>query len=241
MKKQTRTKAQVEVTPLTESFAGWAKLNATKVSDVELQVVKHEVTEVFEARKTEAQSKEAIGQHLRNLKEVLDPKRMFVSTIDYFFKMSRATAYRYMELAEIAESILPAPVFEAAIVRGTPIRKDVIAQNPPPNTTDPQKISAYLTKLEEMPQRRPVAALETDPEVLSKEIVNFAGLRFDRLRAANRDQKFLRKFTLEVVGMLLTKAGVDAKVEVSPTPIPESFIVHRGAPKKAEQPEKQAA
>jgi len=232
MKTRTRTKAQVEATPLTESFAGWAKLNATKLSDAEQQVVQHEVKAVLEARKSEAKSKEAIGLHLRNMKDILEPKRIFVSSIKYFFKWSRATAYRYMDLAEVAESILPGPVFEAAIERGTPIRKEVIAQNPPPNTTNPQKISEYLTKLEEMPIRRPQAALETNPEILAKEVVNFAGIRMDRLKASGKDARFMQSWTLNVVGMFLTKLGIAAELKVAPVAIPESFVVHRGAPRK---------
>lgn len=236
----TRTKAQVEVdSPITESFAGWAKLNATKISEEDQKVVMHEVEAVFEARKNEARSKEAIGQHLRKLKEILEPKRIFVSSIKYFFKMSRATAYRYMEMAEVAETILPGPVFEAAIERGTPIRKETIQQMPPPNTTDVAEISAYLSKLEELPQRRPQAALETDEEVLAKEIVNFAGTRIDRLKASNKDVD-VESFTKRVVALILTKAGIKTQQKVVPLDIPESYIVHRGAPRK-EQPDKKAA
>jgi len=229
---RTRTKAQTQETPLTESFADWAKQNATKVSEDDQKVVLQKVKAILHERKTLAQSEEAIGQNLREMKTILEPKRIFVSSIKYFFRWSKATAYRYMAKAEIAESMLPGPIFEAAIERGTPLKKELITQNPPPNTTDPQKISAYLDTLEELPQRRPQAALETDPEILAKEVLNFAGIRLSRLQASGRDLKFVHKWTLTLAGMLLTKAGVNAEVRLAPVAIPDSFIVHRGAPRK---------
>jgi len=233
----TRTKA---VKVPTASFADWAKLNADKIDEKQAETVQQEVQAVLEARKNEAKSKEAIGLHLRKIQEVLEPKHLFTASLKYFFNMSKATAYRYMELSEIAQVILPGPVFEAAIERGTRIRKDVIAQMPPPKTDDPEKISQYLDALDQQPQRRPQAALETDQEVLAKECVNFVGTRLDRLKANGVDTRTLKAFTKRVVSMILTKGGIEAEIKLAPVPIPEAFIVHRGAPRK-EQSEPKAA
>jgi len=234
----SRTKATESV--YSASFADWAKDYATNLSEDEIKIVKHEVGETLQARKHEFTSKEAIGSHLRKLREILEPKRIFVSSVKYFFNMSRATAYRYMGDSEIAQRMLPGPVYEAAIDRGVPLKKEVIEKNPPPQTDDPQKISAYLDTLVQMPQRRPQAALETDEEVLAKEIVNFVGSRIERVRASGKDTRQIKAFAKRVVGMILTKAGIDAELKLTPIAIPESFIVHRGAPRK-EQPEKVAA
>lgn len=208
--------------PLTESFAGWAKLNPE-----EQKKVKQEATLVIEARKLEGKSKAAQGQHLLSLKVILEPKRLFTAFVLHNFHMSKATAYRYMEIFEIAEKVLPAPILEAAIERGTPIRKNLIAENPPPKTTDPVVISQYLSKLEELPQRNPKAALETDPEQLMKECVNFVGTRYSRLEGTPRQKQ---KWVSNLIGMLLTKFGVETNIKFSPVDIPNNFTVQRGRP-----------
>lgn len=218
----SQTKANQEV-PVAESFAGWAKLDAD-----EQKVVKQESDAVIEARKLEGKSKAAIGLHLRKLRDILEPKRIFVSYLKFCFRMSKATAYRYMELSELAEKILPAPVLEAAIIRGTPINVKHIEHNPPPNTNNPQKIEAYLETLEQLPKREQKAANETDPELLAKEVVNFFGIRYQRLEGTARSR---HKWTREVVGMILTKAGISSEASYAPMAIPSNFVVHRGRPR----------
>lgn len=215
----TSTKA---LEPTTEGFAGWAKLNPE-----EQKAVKQEADAVFEARKLEGKSKAAMGQHLLNLRVILEPKRIFVSFIKYNFHMSRATAYRYMDLYETGGKLLPAPILEAAITRGTAIRKELIADNPPPKTDDPMQITAYLKKLEELPQRKPVAALETDPEQLMKECVNFVGTRYSRLEGTSRSKQ---KWVGNLIGMLLTKFEIHTATKFAPQEIPSAFTVQRGRP-----------
>lgn len=208
-----------------EGFAGWKKL-----SPDEQTAVKTETAGVLAARLLEGKSKIAIGQHLLNLRVILEPKRMFVAFLKHSFHMSQASGYRYINLYELGESLLPAPVLEAAITRGTPIRKSQIAENPPPKTNDPIAISAYLGSLEELPKRSLVAALESDPEQLMKECVNFVSSRYARLEGTPRQKQ---KWVSNFVGMLMTKFGLESERTYGPIPVPETFVVKRGRPAEA--------
>jgi len=219
-RKNIATSTAVELTVNPETFQGWSKLEPNEQASV-----KTESTALREAQHLESQSKLAIGEHLTKLREILEPKRMFLSFLTEVFDMSRATAYRYMNLYSLAQQALTPPVLEMAIQRSTRITPEMLKANPAPVTTDRSKIAEYLSSLK--PIRVEVAK---SPETLLKECVNFVSSRWDQLP---QHQRTRQTFINSLVGMLLNRFGVASEKSFAPIAIPESFKGARGRPRKA--------
>jgi hypothetical protein len=215
------TKATTEVDTL-DTFQGMSKLEPN-----EQEQVKAEAKLLTEAMKTEVVSKLAIGEHLYALRKILEPKRVFVGFLNEWSKahslpMSKATAYRYIDLYTTAHSKMPRPVLEMAIQRGAKLNAQTLAQNPPPQTTDKTKIAAYLDNLKNT--RIEVVA---GPDVLLKECVNFVATRWEKLP---NNSKARTAFMRALIGMLLAKFGVASELSFSPMAVPDHFRAKRGRP-----------
>lgn len=214
MKKQTTA----EVNP--ETFHGLSKLEPN-----EQDKVKAESQKLTEALRSETQSKLAVGEALVRLRDVLEPKKIFVSYLRYAFEMSVPTAYRYIEYYTTAHSKLPKPVIEMALQRGAKIDIAAIEKNPPPDTKDKGKIIEYLSNL------RPVRVeVAQSPDLILKECVNFVSTRWDRLP---NNQRAKVTFMRNLIGMLMTKFGTASEQTFSPMAIPDNFRTARGRPRIA--------
>ena len=192
-----------------------------KLSAHDQDRVKIEARALAEALAEENQSKLAIGEHLSNLRGVL--KRRFLKFLKDNFKMSQATAYRYIDLYGVAKSKMPKPVLEMAVRQGVRIHPEALKRNPPPKTGDTSKIQEYLDKLR--PTRIEV---HKSTDILLKECVNFCYLRYQQV-----PNKQKPNFQRSLLGMLMTKFGIASDQMYSPVAVPSSFIVHRGRPKAA--------
>ncbi len=217
------TKKNANHSPLSinpETFQGWSKLEPN-----EQETIRTESNLLMEARHLEAKSKLAQGEHLTKLRDILEPKRMFLAFLLEVFDMSRATAYRYIDLYSTAQVHLPAPVLEMAIQKGTRITPKLLEENPAPVTTDRGKIIEYLTSL------KTVRAEPADKSVddILKECVNFIGTRFQQLP---QNTKTRSNFIRSLVGMLLNKFGIATESTFTPIAIPESFRASRGRPRQ---------
>ena len=142
---------------------------------------------------------------------------------EYALPMSRATAYRYMEMYDTAYSALPQPVLERAIQKGTKLGANVLAFGEPPTGNDATEIEKYLDGLK---QNR--VEVVPGPDILLRECVNFVGTRWEKLP---NDHKSRTAFMQSLVGMLLAKFGVASEQTFYPMAIPESFRAQRGRPR----------
>lgn len=218
----TRHKHTENLTFDPETLQGWDKLN-----DDEKTVVKTETTELSEAVIQMGRSRLGIGQHLLMLREILEPKRMFVAYIKNF-RFSRATAYRYIDQYKGVSEKLPTPIMDIAIAKGYQnISSKAVAEILPPKTENEDKIIEYLDAVEKM--KKPVPQEKSyNPDSLMKECFNFVHLRFQRLPKSGRTRSaWMRMFT----GMLLTELGVSSDQSISPVAIPTEYRTQPGRPK----------
>lgn len=214
----------------------WGKLEASEQRSVLLEtqalteeLVKHEMSRL------------GMGKHLKNLRSVLEPKKIFVKYVKsrYGDQFSIATAYRWIEIYENTEDKVPDVVLSTAIAHGYDVISTGMMEKmktiPQPKTQDRVKIVHYLEKVKaaqkasETEERSVTAFPEYDLEVMKKELINFAGLRYDRLPQA---PKVRQKWATEVIGMLLSRFNMKA-TEFNPIEVPEGFRVVRGRPKSA--------
>jgi hypothetical protein len=207
-----------------DTTKGWNKLKES-----EQKVVRDETKALTEALNLKTESELEVGRHLTELRKILEPKRMFISHLDTNFGMSRATAYRYMELYTVTKKKLPKPVLEVAMRRGyRPVQLKIIENNPPPKTSDPIVIGKYLDKIERMPREVKPEATPHNPDTLLKECINFASSRFDKLP---RNSKTRIAWVRSLIGMLMTKFGLGTEQPFEPLAIPDTFRHSRGRPK----------
>lgn len=206
------------------SIEGWETLNKEDQS-----VVRDEAVALDVALENEGKAKLEVGEHLYNIQEVLTKtdKRIFTRFLESLHRnFSRATAYRYIDLYVAAKNLLPGPVMEQAMLRGTNrLNVKRIEATPPPRSNDPVVINEYLTQMEKPNTYVPADVV---PEDLKRESVNHVVRAFERLPRSGRTRPAWMR---SVVAMLLFAAGNTETVPITPVPIPESYTRPRGRPK----------
>lgn len=191
--------------------------------------VREEALALDVALEAEGKAKLEVGEHLYNIQEVLTKtdKRIFTRFLESLHRnFSRATAYRYIDLYVAAKNLLPGPVMEQAMLRGTNrLNVKRIEAMPPPRTNDPVAINEYLTQME-----RPSTYVPADvvPEDSKRDAVNTVVRAYERLPRAGRVRSAWMR---SVVAMLLAASGNTEPVTITPVPIPESYTRPRGRPK----------
>lgn len=200
---------------------GWDSLEKE-----EQDVVTAETSALDKALRDEGNARIAVGEHLYNIREVLEPKRVWNKFLLSITRFSRATAYRYISVYTAAKNLLPEPVMQAAMLRGmNRIDLDAVRELPPPRSSNVTVINEYLNEL----SNRPSAPREEtyDPNLLKRECLNFVKLRYDRIPAVGRSRS---AWLTSLIGMMLTQHGITQPTTITPVPIPESFKVARGRP-----------
>jgi hypothetical protein len=174
-------------------------------------------------------SRLAIGEHLLNIRGVLEPKRKFVNFLKTQCRFSKATAYRYIETYMRVRDNVPDLVLRTAIARGYDvIDMTIIERLPPPKTQDRTKIVKYLERIEEA--RRNERSTSQEPEfsynsdTLMREAFNFVSMRFGRLPD---DKKIRTRWVGQLIGMMLTELGTKEEQAFAPIDVPEEFRVVR--------------
>jgi hypothetical protein len=203
----------------------WLKLEAK-----EQRVVLVETQALTEALVTYGMSRLAVGEHLNNLQAVLAPKKMFGKFLKTQCRFSVATAHRYIDSYLKTKDRIPEAILRTAIARGYDvIDAKVVDKLPPPKTEDREKIVTYLEKVESArKEARQITAIpDYDSEVMKKEVINFIGLRYDRLPA---NPRLRQKWASEVIGMMLFRFKMKSS-EFDPIEIPVGFQVVRGRPR----------
>ena len=202
------------------TIEGWDKLESS-----EQQTVKTETTNLDKALIESGKARLSIGEHLFNIREVLEPKGMFTKFLNCCTRFSRASAYRYVDMFTAASQILPSPVMQQAMLRGTEkINLKAVKASPPPKTTNVTQINDYLDKIQ-APVRE---AAETNPEVLKKECWMKIHSAFQRLPNNSRTRS---AWIHSLLGMALTELGVSGAQTVTPVAVPDTYRPARGRPR----------
>lgn len=207
-----------------QSLTGWDKLETTEQSTVSDETIK-----AARSLADIGKSKLSAGEHLAAVEAILKPRRIFTQYLNTVFHLSRATAYRYINLYKAAKTVLPAPVLEAAMMRSDDrLNLALIKSGPkPPRTTNVVKINEYLDNLQRGPRLVSAEASKT-PEDVKKAMFHASSLL---LRKVSGRQK--ASILHSVVGMLLTEIGVSNPMSFDPVAVPDTFRATRGRPRKA--------
>lgn len=219
MKKSTET----SINP--EKFHGWGSLEPNEQDKLttEMQALERATT-------TYEMSNLEIGEHLDRIGQILTPKRQFNKWLTWWLDTrkkakSRSWAYQALKEYQDVRNSVPKPVLDMAKQRGTKLSVEVLAQNPPPKSTDKEAIVRYLDNVK--PMRVEVAK---SPDVLLKECVNFVSTRWGQLPS---NHKARTAFVQSLVGMLLGKFGIANTQSFSPMAVPDNFKSQRGRKKAA--------
>jgi hypothetical protein len=214
----------------------WDKLTAHEQSNVIAEGQK-----LAQSMLTYGQARLQVGEHLAALQGILEPHNLFGKFLKTF-RFSVRTAYRYIAGYKNASARLPQAVLTAAMARGVNIVGDseekplgvytkAAEALPPPTNPNPVQAETWLTQLEVVRKQNretPTEMPAGDPEVLKREVVRFASLRFERLPQHKRTREAWAK---QVVGLLMTKFGISTPQSFTPLPVPEEYQVHRGRPR----------
>lgn len=215
-------KPQSQLADLT-TISGWSKLQAQEQSEITTETMA-----IATALQNVSQAKIAVGEHLSRVRTILEPKRIFTKYLKTMFHLSKATAYRYIELYEAAKSVLPAPVLQVAMMRPDDrfTVKAFKAAPRPPRTTNVIKINEYLDSIQ---RKHGTTHVERKaPEDVKKAM--FHSLRLLLSKVPTKQRTML---LIDVIGMVLTDAEITSEIRIAPKAIPDSFLVTRGRPRRA--------
>jgi len=194
-----------------------------------------------------AYSKLAIGEHLQTLRNVLEPKRLFVKYLRNFH-FSQRTAYRYIRGFENATKMLPENVLRVVASRGVNmigeteekplgVYTEAVKELPPPKRSDPQAIESWLDKVED--KRKEIAraapertTIEGDPETLLKETIRFITVRYTRLPEHHKTREAWVK---KLMGMILTECGRAEPQKIAPVSVPADYVKGPGRPRAGQK------
>jgi hypothetical protein len=203
-------------------LSGWAKLQSN-----EQAIMTEQTQAIAAALHGVSQAKITVGEHLSKVRDVLEPKRIFTKYLKTIFHMSKATAYRYIDLYAAAKTVLPAPVLEAAMMRPDDVFtvKSLKAAPRPPRTTNVVKINEYLDGLQHQKGPRLVAERKSADEI-QKALFHSASLLLSKLPKTKK-----LAVLASVTAYLLSEIGAE-EMSIKPVAIPESFRIQRGRPRK---------
>jgi hypothetical protein len=212
------------------------------------QKVQQEGQALGRALVEEGFSRLAVGEHLSNLHELLEPQRLFVRFLKNFH-FSQRTAYRYINGFRNARERLPEYTLRRAIARGMNmigdteerplgVYTDAVKRLPPPAEPDPAAVDEWLDKVEERKRRQRSqqlqegagerAGVDTDPQAMMKEVFRNFRVRLRRLPAGRTRGSWVKT----LAGMMLAEAGIGNEQSIAPVAPPEDFRATRGRPRK---------
>lgn len=219
---------QIQLVPRSamEKMPWWSELSPSEQRQVLLET--QELTEELDKF---GLSKLAIGEHLVKLRDLLEPKKKFMSYLRHNFPeaFSRATAYRWIENYESANAVLPAQYVQVAMSQGYHvIDAEMVEKHPPTRTHDRSKIIAYLSKIKKEGKKLKDTEERYDPEDVKKELFNYGCIRIARLPNNSRTRA---NAIVELAGLWFKEFGIGTEQSVSPLDIPEGMRAVRGRPR----------
>lgn len=205
----------------------------TTLTATEQSIIRRETDGLGNAMIRFGMGKIAIGEHLSRIREILEPKSLWVKYLRTLNAFSIATAFRYIQTYESAKGMLDAPVLRIVMQKGlNVIDGDVLAKLPAPMTSDPAALDEYVNKLELVRRDsrvRTTFLISQDPDTIIRECVDMVNTRLNRLPDAVKNKgEYIRKF----VGALVTSQGISNPITFEPLALPASQKRSRGRPRK---------
>jgi hypothetical protein len=208
-----------------ETLDGWDQLNKE-----EMELVRSKSQSLSEALYIERKSRVATGKILIELRAILEPKGMWRTFLDTGYRMSRSTAYNYINDYNILAESLPAEFVEIVIQRGYNLRREVLKRMPPPKTEDPEKIIHYLEAVQKKePKATPVVVVNDPPDEILKDCVHYVGKRWKKLPKRGHIRE---RFKTDFMNMCLWVFGATSAERFHPIEVPPHLTVYRGRPRK---------
>lgn len=216
-------------------------------------IVERATKNLGEALADLGRSKLAIGEHLAEVQEKLEPLKLFSRYLKAF-RFKRSVAYNHITAYRNAAQNLPEPVLRRAMLRNMSIigltedkplgrYTNAFKRLPPPNTDDQAKIDQYLDTIEEAALRtdarskKYVQEVAKEPALLRKQLYKFAKRCLSQLPETGnrrRDTEQRGAFIEDVMGMLLSELGISRKT-IEAQAVPEEFKVGPGRPRKEDE------
>lgn len=209
-----------------ELLKGWEKLIPH-----DQQIIRKETSALSESIYDVGKARLCIGEHLAKVRDILEPKKMFVKYLDTL-GFSRATAYRFMDNYLMARTILPTPVMQVALMRGSDtINARLVKAFPPPKSNDVGVINDYLDVIEQKERGEPPAGSDDQiAESYKRECLNFIRVRWSRL-PASMNKRAKTAWMNDLRGMTLTLQGISNPLTIEASAIPEGYVRPRGRPR----------
>lgn len=204
-----------------EKIDGWDTLEQREV-----EIVVNATQLAREARRQERQSKMQFGKQLQIVREILEPRRLWMAYLKAAFHMSAATGYRYIKYYEVTEQKLPKQVLTVALNMGYDIPISVLETTRPPKTDDHETIVRYLERVTLIRPR--ATSIERSTDDIVKEWLHAVVLGWPKLPPNPRTRaNVIRNY----IGMLMTQFGIGNEQTFAPVAIPDNFRVIRGRPR----------
>lgn len=210
-----------------EELNGWNSLISQ-----DQQTIRRETQLLIESVYEVGKSRLKIGEHLSKVRDILEPKRMFMKYLKTL-RFSRATAYRFIDTYTAARTILPSPVMQVALMKGTDsINPRLVKAFPPPKSTDVKVISNYIDKISQKARgEREQSSDENEmAETMKRECFNFIRTRWQRL-PEGMSKREKNAWMNDLRGMTMTLQGIANQLTIEAQAIPDGYVVPRGRPR----------
>lgn len=177
-------------------------------------------------------SRLAMGKHFKALQAVLEPKRIFTKFCRRFSRLfSVKTIYRWIALYDGTGKEVPELVLHTAIAQGFDIINERMIQQmkktPLPKTHDRAKIVKYLEKVEATVKEEKVVEIQRYTPEIGMKAAFHSVMRHYKKVPPDKQSGWME----ELIGLLMTKAGMMKKKPFAPVAVPKAFEVARGRPR----------
>lgn len=146
-----------------------------------------------------------VGEHLWNIREELEPMRVFTKYLGLFKTFRKTAAYEYINHYADVKKKLPDNLVRTALAKGYELRDlQVMDQHPPPrmmNTQQQVKYLEHVTQLAKEQRRLPAQATAAEPptyEVLLEEAVAYCARRLAQVDA-DEAENWVRQLALRLL------------------------------------------
>lgn len=189
-----------------------------------------------------------IGGILAELRDELEPQRLFVAYLNRIPGMKTATAYRYMGAFERASKVFPEVILTRILASNLdmvghtdelPYGKytDTIKLLPPPKNPTPVQADSWIeTVLLKHGETRRKSRVTLSPVDLQRSAFRSTVQAWAKLKAPEQQVKWLE----ELFGYILSNMGLTTQLSIMPRQVPDAFAsaIPSGEKKKAGRPKK---
>lgn len=236
-----KPKSLVLMPPTTISqIEGWSELKPEEQS-----AVASESQALFQEIANEGFSKLNQGRHLAAIRDILEPKKLWLKFLKTLPNITERSAYRYITAWTHAEKTLPEPALKVLLSRGANMvstSKDKplgaytlpLKRLPPPKDGSPEELQEWATKLEKA-KNASMNRQHSEPVVTEESLLEEA-FRFARIcfRKLPNNHKVRARWVHNLDGMMLAQLGVSNSQSIKPIAAPEEFLTGPGRPRHTE-------